>query len=528
MLERAEERLGAAGYRRYEISSYARPGCEALHNQRYWQRRPVLGLGMGAVSNDPPSRAGRTACAAPTRARSTPISPSPRAGSAPRWRRSTPRAARGEAVFLALRTSVGLDAERFAREFGAPPRAFFADAIDALRAQGLLEEADTGRLGSRPAGGCSPTRCSRTSSDSELAVTWRPCRRTDRRQGLRMAKRSDSRSASRTCCARRSAPTWARRRRSARSTSRTCCSKKLSSATIRTTLAELGELGLVQQPHTSAGRVPTEQGLRTFIDRLLDRRDVAEYDRRAIEYHVDNAHSDAVVEVAAQLLSEQTRLLGFAVAPRLERVTLQHVSLVRLATGRVLAVLVSTTGTAYRRVIDADAELDQRELDRAASLLTERAVGRTLAEVRDALRREAAALRGEADRMLRAALELGARAVEPQSEEVDVVVATRLALLDQPEFRDPRRIRELLEALETKERLVEILDEMLAEGGVQVALGGEMGDPALSHCALVATRYGGASPLGAVGVIGPSRMDYSRVIPLVAFCSRVLTEKLQA
>jgi heat-inducible transcriptional repressor len=109
------------------------------------------------------------------------------------------------------------------------------------------------------------------------------------------------------------------------------------------------------------------------------------------------------------------------------------------------------------------------------------------------------------------------------------VVATRLAVLDQPELRDPRRIRDLLETLETKERLAEIIDQMLADGGVQVALGGEMGDPALSHCALVATRYGDEqSPLGAVGVIGPSRMDYSRVIPLVAFCSRVMTEKLTA
>jgi heat-inducible transcriptional repressor len=303
--------------------------------------------------------------------------------------------------------------------------------------------------------------------------------------------------------------------------------QKFSSATIRATLAELGALGMVQQPHASAGRIPTEQGLRTFIDHLLDRRDVAEYDRRAIEYHVDSAQTDAVVEVAAQLLSEQTRLLGFAVAPRLERVTLQHVSLVRLAAARVLAVLVSTTGAAYRRVIDADVDLDQRELDRVASHLTERAVGRTLREVRDALRREAAALRREADRLLRVAVELGTRAVAPQDEEVDLVVATRLAVLDQPELRDPRRIREILETLETKERLVEIVDEMLAEGGVQVALGGEMGDPALSHCALVVTRYGDdLAPLGAVGVIGPSRMDYSRVIPLVAFCSRAITDRL--
>ncbi len=225
--------------------------------------------------------------------------------------------------------------------------------------------------------------------------------------------------------------------------------------------------------------------------------------------------------------AQQTRLLGFAVAPRLERVTLQHVSLVRLGAERVLAVLVSSSGAAYRRVLEADVELDQRELARAASHLTERAAGRTLGEVRDLLRREATELRHEADRLLRWALELGARAVASQDEEVDLVVATRLAVLDQPEFRDPRRIREILETLETKERLVEIVEKMLAEGGVQVALGGEMGDPALSRCALVATRYGDElSPLGAVGVIGPSRMDYSRVIPLVAFCSRVLTDKL--
>jgi len=152
MLERAEERLLAAGYRRYEISSYAWPGREALHNQRYWQRRPVLGLGMGAVSNDPPS------AIQPHGVRRT----NPRtldaylmvAAGAQRAEveELDPRIARGEAVFLALRTSTGLDAERFAAEFGAPPRAFFADAIGALRAQGLLEEADTGRLRLTPRG----------------------------------------------------------------------------------------------------------------------------------------------------------------------------------------------------------------------------------------------------------------------------------------------------------------------------------------------------------------------------------------
>jgi len=304
---------------------------------------------------------------------------------------------------------------------------------------------------------------------------------------------------------------------------------KLSSASIRATLAELGELGLLEQPHASAGRVPTEAGLRLFIDCLLDRSDVTAYDRRSLDYEVERADGDAVFEVVAEQLSASTRLMGFALAPRLERVTLQHLSLVRLATGRVLAVLVSSTGATYRRAIDEPARLGQRELDRMAALLNARAAGHTLAELRDALRQEAAALRSEADRLLRLALELGERAVALRDQEADLVLATRLALLEQPEYRDPRRVREILETLEMKERLAEVVQDMLCGAKVRVVLGSEVGDPALSHCALVATPYGDASePLGAVGVLGPSRMDYAKVIPLVAYCSRVVTEKLQA
>ena len=152
MLERAEERLVAAGYRRYEISSYAQAGREAVHNRRYWDRRPVLGLGMGAVSNDPP------AAGSPHGMRRT----NPRvldaylevvAGArSAEVEALSPREARGEAVFLALRTASGLDAVAFAAEFGAPPREFFADAIAALCAQGLLEEGDIGRLRLTPRG----------------------------------------------------------------------------------------------------------------------------------------------------------------------------------------------------------------------------------------------------------------------------------------------------------------------------------------------------------------------------------------
>jgi len=303
----------------------------------------------------------------------------------------------------------------------------------------------------------------------------------------------------------------------------------LSPASIRNTLAELTELGLVEKPHRSAGRVPTESGLRRFVDELLAPADLADYDRRTIAHGLEAAVADTVASVASQLLSECTRQLGFVVAPRIDRVALQHVSLVRLTTDRVLAVLVTQTGATHRRVIRDDSRDDQADLDRIAVMLNERVAGKTLRDARAGLAREAAALRDHADRWLERVLELGSLAIEPDSDgRIDLVLGTRLALLEQPEFRDPERIRDLFAAIETKERLVAVLDGMLDAGGTRVAFGDETDEPGLHRCAVVVAGYGQPAPLGMLGVIGPSRMDYGRVIPLVDHLSRAITEKLSA
>jgi heat-inducible transcriptional repressor len=308
---------------------------------------------------------------------------------------------------------------------------------------------------------------------------------------------------------------------------------KLSSASVRNVLAELSELGLVVQPHTSSGRVPTELGLRHFVDDLLDAGDVAAYDRREIAFSVDEAGIDRVVRVASQLLSDRTRLLGFVVAPRIDRLVLRHVSLVRLGAERILVVLVSADGSAHRCVIDEDcdldqSDLDQSDLDRIASLLNARVHGRSLREVREQLAREARDLAREARGLQGRAIEIGRRAIDVAVESSsDVVIASRLALLDQPEFQDPERIRELFSALETNERLLQVLDQMIDGGGVSVAFGGEMDDPALHRCAVIAAGYGaGDRSVGSLGVIGPPRMDFGRIIPLVGYISDVITEKL--
>jgi heat-inducible transcriptional repressor len=213
-------------------------------------------------------------------------------------------------------------------------------------------------------------------------------------------------------------------------------------------------------------------------------------------------------------------------------VVLRYVSLVRLSSERLLVVLISRSGTAFRRVVEDGRGLGQADLDRIAALLNERVAGRTLRQVRNRLAREASTLRRQANALLLRALELGMRAVAvPEDQIGDLVIETRLALLDQPEFSDPRRLRDLFAAIETKERLIEVIEEMLAPQGVSVAFGEEIEEPALRRCALVAAPYGGRAgdaPLGVLGVIGPSRMDYSRVISLVDYLSHLITGKLDA
>lgn len=303
---------------------------------------------------------------------------------------------------------------------------------------------------------------------------------------------------------------------------------QLSSASIRSTMAELGRLGLLDQPHTSAGRVPTELGLRVFVDGILEDAALSMADERGFGGSLGDADPDVLMRSACEMLSSRTRQLGFALPPRLEREPIRHVSLVRLSGEQVLVVLVSKSGVAHRRVIEEPGHDDQADLDRVAGEVNRRIAGRTLAAVREVLHREARQLRTQADRLRARAIRLASLALEPEGlEEADLVIGTRLALLDQPEFRDPERVRALFEALETKERLIVILDKLLAARGVQVAFGHELGEPSLLPFALVTATYGDAqSPLGMLGVLGPARMDFARVIPLVASLSRMVGRRL--
>jgi len=323
----------------------------------------------------------------------------------------------------------------------------------------------------------------------------------------------------------------------------------LSPASIRNTLSELHERGLIAKAHASAGRVPTAMGLRVFVDELLEVGFLGPHHQRLLDRAFDAVAPGEAPRQASHLLSEHTRQLGFVLAPRVERLRLRTIHLLPVAAGRILAVLVAENGNVVERVIDEDTPISPRELERVRDHLAERIEGRTLVGLRRLLETEREGLRGEADDFLRRAWHVGFAACEGPATDGgdDLVITSRLALLDQPEFADPERIRGLFATLETNERLLALLGQ-IAEAdagerrvGLAMSLGTELGEPSLRDCALVAVPYGGrpeagpvnaigeeGAPLGMLGVIGPQRMDYSRVIPLVGYFSDAVTRKLLA
>jgi heat-inducible transcriptional repressor len=310
----------------------------------------------------------------------------------------------------------------------------------------------------------------------------------------------------------------------------------LSSASIRNTLSELHEAGLIHKSHASAGRVPTELGLRIFIDDLLEVGSLGPHQQRLMDRSLSAVDAAETPRQASHLLSEYTRQLGFVVAPRAEHLRLKALHLVAISSERVLVVLVAESGRIIDRIIELGTPISQRDLEQVGQRLSERVFGRTLVGLRRCLEAEREALRGEADEILQRAWQLGFEACKAQSED-DLVIATRLALLDQTEFADPSRIRGLFTALETNQRLLDLLRQIVQADsgenrvGLSMSLGTQLGEPALRDCVLMAVQYGPLTEpdaLPVLGVIGPQRMDYGRVIPLVHYLGELVTRKLQA
>ncbi len=307
----------------------------------------------------------------------------------------------------------------------------------------------------------------------------------------------------------------------------------LSPATIRNVMSDLEELGLIASPHTSAGRVPTARGYRVFVDTMLTARPLdptlqggeLPAELRAAREQIQPDQPQRVITQAAQLLSSLSSFVGVVTAPRKGSV-FRHIEFLRIGDRRVLVIMVSPDGDVQNRLIFTARDYTQSELVEATNYLNSHYAGLTIEEVRERLKSEIEALRGEIAALMEAAVQAGTQAIAESSDQV--VVAGEHHLLDVQDFgNDMGSLRKLFGVFEQKTELMRLLDVSSRAEGVRIYIGGESRVVPFEELSVVTAPYEvDGVVVGRLGVIGPTRMHYDRMIQIVEITSRLMTHAL--
>jgi heat-inducible transcriptional repressor len=315
--------------------------------------------------------------------------------------------------------------------------------------------------------------------------------------------------------------------------SRTISKKRdveLSAASIRNVMSDLTEAGYITQPHISAGRIPTDIGYRFFVNTILQDARPEPHDYLInIESLITSAGVDVkdVLRQSSLVLAELSHKAGVVTSTALSEQTFRSIELIKVATDKIVVVLVSTTGFVQNKMIFDEDGLNQEILESYARVLNEMLKNLDLRQAKERIEQELAKEKTLMDAMLSKALRLG-HIVLSQETERDIFIEGRTNILDEPEFSDLEQLRALLVTLEEKSKLLKILDKTLEARGLQVFIGSEHGLDQIESCSIIAypvrtTEYLWAS----IGVIGPKRMDYQKVVPLVMSTGKVLTRLLR-
>lgn len=308
----------------------------------------------------------------------------------------------------------------------------------------------------------------------------------------------------------------------------------VSSATVRNTMSDLEAKGYLYHPHTSAGRVPTDRAYRFYVDTLLGRTRLSLEDQRAVRQELEAAGEHAAIEHllrhAAQVLGLLTQELGLAVTPRLEETVLERLDLLPLAEGKVLLVLALRAGRVHTVYVDVPADLAPHTLASVATVLNERLAGHTLREIRatlpERLRDSAPAGDPSAAVLMNIFLQSADEWFRLSDPDGSLHLGRASVLAEQPEFQRGDRLRELIELTERRELLGKVLDERIDARGLHVTIGAEHRDAALAGFTVVTSEYRVRDLKGVIGVIGPTRMPYERVIAFVESTSALISEFL--
>ncbi|MGY8813674.1 MAG: heat-inducible transcriptional repressor HrcA [Gammaproteobacteria bacterium] len=298
----------------------------------------------------------------------------------------------------------------------------------------------------------------------------------------------------------------------------------LSSATIRNIMADLEDLGLLQSPHTSAGRIPTAKGYRLFVDSLLRVNNINEVDAGHITREmVKEYDTQVLMEKTSNMLSEITRLAGVVMLPRQEKQVLKQIEFVSLSDNRILVILIMNDKEIQNRVIHTARQYSVSELQEASNYLNQHYSGKDLDKVRETLLADLVKMRDDVNNSMQLAIEFASTAFDKEGSKDDFVLAGQTNLMDFAELCDVDKLKRLFESFNHKRDILHLLEQAINAKGVQIFIGEESGYEVLDNCSVVTSPYEvDGRILGVLGVIGPTRMNYERIIPIVDITAKML------
>jgi len=299
----------------------------------------------------------------------------------------------------------------------------------------------------------------------------------------------------------------------------------LSPATIRNVMADLEEMGLIASPHTSAGRVPTPRGYRFFVDSLMVVKPLEDDEIHRLEGELSVDRPQQLVSAAASLLSQLTQFAGVVATPKRREAVFRHLEFLRLSERRVLLIIVTPDGDVQNRILHTDRAYSPAQLIEATNFFNQNFAGQSLASIRERMADELSALREDIAGLMKAAVDAGEGAL---AEGEALVVTGERNLLNAGDLAsNMQRLRRLFDLFEQKTSLLHLLDVSQRAQGVQIYIGGESGLVPLDDCSVVTASYeANGQVIGTLGVIGPTRMSYARVIPIVDVTAKLLSNAL--
>jgi heat-inducible transcriptional repressor len=303
---------------------------------------------------------------------------------------------------------------------------------------------------------------------------------------------------------------------------------ELSPATVRNVMSDLEDMGFIVSPHTSAGRVPTPKGYRFFVDTLLTVKPLGQTEIHELEDHLLRDQPQRLIQSASHLVSELTHFAGVVVAPRRRSPKIRQIEFLALSDKRILLIIVTATGDVQNRILFTERSYTAAELSAAASYLTQHFGGLDFDEIRARLHEELKRLQADMLSLMTAAIEAGDQAISESS--TDYVISGEKNLLDHEDLAsNMKQLRELFSLFEKRTGIVRLLDLSNRADGVQIFIGNECGLAPLDECSVVTAPFEvDGQVIGSVGVIGPTRMAYERVIPIVDITAKLLSSALSA